>query len=57
MVGFNEVDILIRHHILGEKIELPIQYKKGIVARGLRERYIDKNEVKNIFLEDFIDKQ
>ncbi|MBI2644505.1 MAG: ATP-grasp domain-containing protein [Candidatus Wildermuthbacteria bacterium] len=57
MVGFNEPDILIRHHILGEKIELPIPYKTGIVARGLREQYIGIDQVKNISLEDFIEHQ
>ncbi|MBI2577864.1 MAG: hypothetical protein HYV77_03430, partial [Candidatus Wildermuthbacteria bacterium] len=50
-------DILISHHVLGEKIDLPIQYKTGIVARGLRECYIGTDQVKNVSLEDFIEHQ
>lgn len=39
LVGFNEPDILIRKHILGEDIR-SIEFKKGIVVRGLSEVYI-----------------
>jgi len=40
LVGYNEPDILIRHQLLKEKIKLPIKYKKGIVMRGLMEKYV-----------------
>lgn len=40
LVGFNEPDILIRHEFLKEKIKLPINFKKGVVMRGLEEKYI-----------------
>jgi len=39
LVGYNEPDILIRKHILGEEIT-SIDYKKGIIVRGLSEFYI-----------------
>lgn len=39
LVGFNEPDILIRKGILGADVS-SIEYKKGIVVRGLSELYI-----------------
>lgn len=39
LVGFNEPDILIRKRILGEDV-CNIEYKKGIVVRGISELYI-----------------
>ena len=39
LVGHNEPDILIRRSLLGEK-GIEVEYKKGIVVRGLEERYI-----------------
>lgn len=39
MVGYNELDILIRKHILGEDIGT-IEYRKGVIVRGLSELYI-----------------
>ncbi len=39
MVGFNEPDILIRRHILGE-VAPSINYKKGGIVRGTSEFYI-----------------
>lgn len=41
LMGFNEPDVLIRHHILGEKISTPLSYEFGEVVRGLREQVID----------------
>lgn len=40
LVGYNEPDILIRHELLKEDIKLPIKFKKGLVMRGLEEKYI-----------------
>jgi len=40
MVGFNEPDILIRHHLLGESLPERINYKYGRIVRGLAERYV-----------------
>lgn len=39
LVGFNEPDILIRHQLLGEDIQAPT-FKKGMVARGITEKYL-----------------
>lgn len=39
LVGYNEPDILIRKHVLGEEI-LKVEYKKGVIVRGLSELYI-----------------
>lgn len=39
LLGYNEPDILVRYHVLGEKPS-KIHFKKGFVARGLSERYI-----------------
>ena len=48
LVGFNEPDLLIRHHLLGEKISVPVNYKFGQVVRGLVERaLIDMPQVKS----------
>ena len=41
MLGFNEPDLLIRHHLLGERLPEKIQYKFGQVVRGLAERDVD----------------
>jgi len=46
MVGYNEPDILIRHHILGESIIKNFQYTKGYIIRGLYEKYIPFGEEK-----------
>lgn len=42
MLGFNEPDILIRKHIMGEVIQPGFPYKSGTVLRGLREIIIDE---------------
>jgi len=46
MVGFNEPDILIRHHILGEPVEHRFSYSSGNIMRGLLEIYIPKDTEK-----------
>ena len=46
LVGFNEADILIRYHILGEQITTPISYKYGQVIRGLREQFLDDSVIR-----------
>ncbi|MDD4467280.1 MAG: ATP-grasp domain-containing protein, partial [Candidatus Pacebacteria bacterium] len=43
LVGYNEPDILIRHELLKEKISKSIRFKKGIVMRGLKEKYLPTN--------------
>jgi carbamoyl-phosphate synthase large subunit len=41
LMGFNEADMLIRYHLLGEAPPKPVRYKFGWVMRGLVERYVD----------------
>jgi carbamoyl-phosphate synthase large subunit len=41
MVGFNEPDLLIRRHVLQEKIEPHFKYGSGIIVRGLSELLIN----------------
>ena len=45
MVGFNEVDLLIRHHVLGEPIEPRFPYPGGRVLRGLTEHLVEDDAV------------
>lgn len=40
LMGFNEPDMLIRHHIFGEVPPSPVKYKFGKVMRGLVERCV-----------------
>jgi len=37
MVGYNEPDVLIRKHLLGEHITPHFPYKSGVITRGLSE--------------------
>ena len=37
LAGFNEPDLLIRRHLLGEKIQPRFEYRQGRAARGLSE--------------------
>jgi carbamoyl-phosphate synthase large subunit len=39
LAGFNEPDILIRHHLLGEPVPV-VAYETGSVVRGLSNRFI-----------------
>jgi carbamoyl-phosphate synthase large subunit len=41
MVGYNEPDILIRKHLLGENIKPNFTYKSGLIVRGLEEKFIN----------------
>lgn len=41
IVGYNEPDILIRKHLLGETIEAFFPYNSGHIARGLKEVLVD----------------
>ena len=37
MMGYNEPDVLMRRHLLGERIEPRFPYRNGLVLRGLAE--------------------
>lgn len=41
MLGFNEVDLLVRKHILGEEIPRNFEYEKGTIMRSLLENLIE----------------
>jgi carbamoyl-phosphate synthase large subunit len=41
MMGYNEPDVLIRRHVLGESIGKHFAYEEGLVLRGLHEYRID----------------
>jgi carbamoyl-phosphate synthase large subunit len=41
MLGFNELDLLIRHHLMHEDLPEPIGYRHGRIVRGLQERLVD----------------
>jgi carbamoyl-phosphate synthase large subunit len=45
IVGYNEPDILIRKHVLGETIVPRFPYRSGVVVRGLAETFFDKDDV------------
>jgi len=40
MLGFNEPDLLIRKHLLGETLSIRPSYRHGTVLRGLREMLV-----------------
>lgn len=37
MVGYNEPDVLVRRHLLGERIEIDFEYRSGTILRRLEE--------------------
>ncbi|MEF8753404.1 MAG: ATP-grasp domain-containing protein [Accumulibacter sp.] len=39
MVGYNEPDLLIRRHLLQEKLDVGFAYGKGLILRNLTEHY------------------
>lgn len=41
LLGFNEPDLLIRHHVLGEPLPERVTYRFGHVVRALVERVVD----------------
>ncbi len=43
MVGYNEPDVLLRKHILGEQVTPFFEYKEGTIVRGLDESFISKD--------------
>lgn len=43
MLGYNEPDILIRRHVLGEDVRMG-ECKRGLVMRGLQEVYIPRSD-------------
>jgi carbamoyl-phosphate synthase large subunit len=50
MVGFNEPDILIRHHLWGVPVESRFLYDSGNIMRGLSEVHIPEHAKKRPYL-------
>lgn len=42
MVGYNEPDVLVRRHLLGEAVEPHFRYREGVIMRSLAETLIDE---------------
>ena len=45
MVGYNEPDLLIRKHVLGEEMSLRFNYQSGRIVRGLSEVLLSEKEI------------
>ncbi len=41
LAGFNEPDILIRRHVLGEETAPRFPYKEGVIMRSLKENFVN----------------
>ncbi len=52
MIGYNEPDVLIRHHVLGEDIEPDFAYAEGTILRGLCETYVSPEQMAAMGSED-----
>jgi carbamoyl-phosphate synthase large subunit len=48
MVGYNEPDVLIRHHVLNEPIDVGFGYREGTILRGLSETFVGRDEFGNV---------
>ncbi|CCN16463.1 ATP-grasp domain-containing protein [Bordetella bronchiseptica] len=48
MVGYNEPDVLIRKHVLGEEIAPRFPYKSGRVVRGLAEVLLSDEPIERV---------
>jgi carbamoyl-phosphate synthase large subunit len=44
MVGYNEPDILVRRHLLGEEISVHFQYRSGVILRSLQETFVPTSD-------------
>jgi carbamoyl-phosphate synthase large subunit len=40
MVGYNEPDVLIRRHLLGEEVPAHFPYRSGVILRSLHETFV-----------------
>jgi carbamoyl-phosphate synthase large subunit len=45
MVGYNEPDVLIRHHVLGEPVQPGFSYAEGTILRGLSETLVTPEQM------------
>jgi carbamoyl-phosphate synthase large subunit len=49
MMGYNEPDLLIRRHLLGEQIPQRFEYRSGRVVRGLSEVVVPDRKIPDVF--------
>lgn len=47
LAGFNEPDILIRKHVMNEKVEPFFSYREGCILRSLEGSFLDQAELSN----------
>lgn len=45
MMGYNEPDLLLRHHLLGEPYEVRFPYRSGTVIRSLKETLLSDEKI------------
>ncbi len=48
MAGYNEPDLLIRHHVFGEPIAADFAYREGTILRGLSETFVETQSLKQM---------
>ena len=48
IVGYNEPDVMIRKHLLGETIEPGFPYEEGVILRGLDEVFVPAKELSGL---------
>jgi carbamoyl-phosphate synthase large subunit len=49
MMGYNEPDLLIRRHLLGEQVPPRFEYRSGRVVRGLSEVVVPDRRIPDVF--------
>jgi carbamoyl-phosphate synthase large subunit len=49
MMGYNEPDLLIRRHLLGEQVPARFEYRSGRVVRGLSEVVVPDRKIPGVF--------
>jgi carbamoyl-phosphate synthase large subunit len=49
MLGYNEPDVLIRRHLLGEQVMPRFEYRSGRVVRGLSEVVVPERKIPSVF--------
>jgi carbamoyl-phosphate synthase large subunit len=48
MVGYNEPDVLIRHHVFGDPVEPGFAYQDGTILRGLSETLVSTERMRSV---------
>jgi carbamoyl-phosphate synthase large subunit len=45
LVGYNEPDVLVREHVLGQRVQRKFPYRSGVILRGLEETLVTVQHV------------